>query len=226
MSSGGRNNFMDESSAKPALPGMEGGGGGKVGKTLNSQALVLVIILSVSACALIAMRKLGLKAGLDMTSIATADPVSFNRDDPEKMARYERIMSDLQRIQAPLDMSQGELAKIPLLLEPGAGGTAAAPQDTEEAIAARQKAIEERKRNERLARLKDQLNKLKLQSVVGGKMPVARISGETVKVGDKVGDGYVVKAIHDRSVELEIEGETFTLDMGVSKSMTTPRTKK
>lgn len=225
--SGGRNNFLDEGGVKGALPGAEGSAmGSKVGKHLNSQALVLVIILGVSACALIAMRKLGLKAGLDMTTVADASPVTFTRDDPEKMARYERIMADLQRIQAPLDMSSGELAKIPLLLDAGAPGAPAVNPDTPDAIAARQQAIEDRKKNERLARLKDQLGKLKLQSVVGGRTPVARISGETVKIGDKVGDNFIVKAIHDRSVDVEIEGETFTIDMGVSKSQTNPRPKK
>lgn len=225
--SGARNNFLDEGAGvKGALPGMEASGfGSSLGKHLNSQALVLVIIITVGAGALIAMRQMGLKAGLDMTAVQSVNAAAISRDDPEKMARYERIMADLKSLQAPLDISSGELAKIPLLLDGGTKGPAINPEDPNAALA-RQAAIEERKRNERLARLKDQVGKLTLQSVIGGRMPVARINGQTVKVGDTVAEHFKVKSILDRSVQLEVEGETFELEMGNAKSQTNPRTRR
>jgi len=65
----------------------------------------------------------------------------------------------------------------------------------------------------RLAKVQSEFNKLELNSVLGGSMPIARISGEAVRVGDKIGDYFTVVAIHGRSVELSAEGEIYTLFM-------------
>ena len=49
--------------------------------------------------------------------------------------------------------------------------------------------------------------------MIGGSNPVARISGQAVRVGDTVAEVFTVKAIHGRAVDLDYEGETFTLSL-------------
>jgi hypothetical protein len=57
---------------------------------------------------------------------------------------------------------------------------------------------------------------------MGGRRPVARISGETYGVGDKVNDTFTVKAIDGRSVTLEAKGYLFTLSMEVVQQKRVP----
>lgn len=57
---------------------------------------------------------------------------------------------------------------------------------------------------------------LELQAVMNGRIPIAKINNRIVKVGDtiKVNDiQFTVKGIHDRTVELELDGKVFALSM-------------
>jgi len=71
-----------------------------------------------------------------------------------------------------------------------------------------QKAAEERRRT-----IETAFNELDLHSVMGGQTPVARISGQTIRVGDTIGNYFKVQAIQGRTVTLQADGETFTLGM-------------
>lgn len=57
------------------------------------------------------------------------------------------------------------------------------------------------------------MSQLKLHSVVGGRVPVARLGDQTVKVGDVVLELFTVTAIGGRSVALTVDGETYNLVM-------------
>ena len=62
--------------------------------------------------------------------------------------------------------------------------------------------------------LEQELDKLKLESVIGGNMPLAVINGQFVKAGQSVG-GFTLTKVGSgsRSVEMASEGMTFTLSM-------------
>ena len=70
------------------------------------------------------------------------------------------------------------------------------------------------------------LSTLKVNGIIGGSNPVARISGEAVRVGDTVGEIFTVKTIQGRSVELENEGVTYTLSMDDDSANSTKPKKK
>jgi len=59
----------------------------------------------------------------------------------------------------------------------------------------------------------DTLASLTLQGVLGGTIPVARVSGETVRVGDTLSEIFTVKLITGRTVTLETDGKEFQLTM-------------
>ncbi|MAE65613.1 MAG: hypothetical protein CMJ18_15195 [Phycisphaeraceae bacterium] len=70
----------------------------------------------------------------------------------------------------------------------------------------------ERQRKETLKRLSREAERLKLQTVMGGRTPMAIVSGEMVKAGQKLGSFTVLK-IGERTVELAAGGTTFILVM-------------
>jgi hypothetical protein len=63
-----------------------------------------------------------------------------------------------------------------------------------------------------LAELKSQVARLKLQTVMQGRFPLAIINGEIVKTGQSIGN-FRVDKITDRTVELSAGDHTFTLLM-------------
>ena len=87
----------------------------------------------------------------------------------------------------------------------------------------------------RRGKVQTALAQLKINGIIGGSNPVARISGEAVRVGDTIGDPplFRVKSIQGRSVELELAdttlGETspvFELSMDDDVSNTNGPAKK
>ncbi|MDH3583615.1 MAG: hypothetical protein OER86_05315 [Phycisphaerae bacterium] len=86
--------------------------------------------------------------------------------------------------------------------EPAAAATASAGKSAEEAI---------------VKRLRDDLNKLKLQSVIsGGGRSLAVINGQVVREGEVVGE-FTITAIGRLGVRLTAEGNTYTLTMDTGK---------
>ena len=81
-------------------------------------------------------------------------------------------------------------------------------------LSARQKLEAQRRLEDRVSARKTAFGKLKLESILNGVKPVARISKETVAVGDTVDSIFKVMSIKDRSVELMCDGEVFVLELG------------
>ncbi|MBL8999897.1 MAG: hypothetical protein JNK25_02030 [Phycisphaerae bacterium] len=178
---------------------------------LPQQTIVAMIVLTVSAGAIFGMRKLGMRAG-----IAFGDQtIEYTPPDSERARTYERIMGDLARIQTPLDVALGEFGASPFMLKqtfpPTPGSDMIEPESPEK------RAAEEARRRaeERSRQLTEALSKVKLQSIMDGTRPLARINNETVRVGDPVGE-FRVKAIGGRSVMLTADGRDFPLTLEVN----------
>jgi len=130
-------------------------------------------------------------------------------------------MKDLQQLQTPLDIALGELAKIPALI----------PTDQKvakpfEEIASAPLKPEDRTESNRLAKVaadREAAKKLELQSVMGGKVPLARIDGKFYRIGDLVNEKFIVRAIDHRSVTVEANTETFEIEMKVGKAGSSPK---
>ena len=181
---------------------------------IPQQTIVLMVVLSVSAGAIFGMRQLGMKAGIAMGS----EVVEYTPPQADHAKSYARIISDLARIQNPLDVALGEFGKSPFMLQqaaivtpvdPVAGGEDTAAQRAEAERLAR---IEERRKQ-----LTEQLAALRVQSIMGGKTPLARISGEFYRIGDTIEGMFVVESIEDRTIGLKADGQRFTLTLELTQ---------
>lgn len=202
------------------VPGTEGGGDTIPRKPrVSSQLVVLVIVLGVSAASVASMRHIGAKSGMNLQVKDVAQQPTVQDDTPEKAARYDRIMKDLQQLQQPLDIALGNLAKIPSLIatpekiakHPGVGEPP--PPEPQDEMA------------KLLAEDRARFAKIRLQSVMGGRVPLARIDGKFYRLGDLVDERFIVKSIEDRSAVLEAHGESYELQMELSRGVGTSATK-
>jgi len=197
--------------AKQSASGGEGGEAPVKARTkIPQQTIVLMVVLSVSAGAIFGMRKLGMRAGIAMGS----ELVEYTPPDMDRTKSYERIMGDLARIQNPLDVALGEFGKSPFMLQqhekPAALDPVAAGEATAEQKAAAEGQLRLEQRKQALAAKYSQLT---LQSVMGGKVALARVNGEIHRVGDVVGEEFTIMEIKDRSVTLSADQQRFTLTL-------------
>jgi hypothetical protein len=185
-------------------------GGAPRKRKVSTQVIALGVLLAVGGGMIYGMRLLGIGP---LTTLAKTVLPDYDLTKPSSHgADHKRILQDLavdsSKSQVPPDEVQknpfkmGETAAVPL--PPGVDPTAA-----NRAAAERAKRDSEQKK----ARVQASLATLKVNGIIGGSNPVARISGEAVRVGDTVGDNFKVKAIHGRGVDLEQDGQVYELHM-------------
>jgi hypothetical protein len=185
-------------------------------RRVSAQVVILLLVVGASAASLWWMRREGMKVGVNFQEMK----LEYSEPDAEKARTYARIMADLARIQTPLDVALCEFGKSPFMLETGqarVGEPVASPAKglSAEELAAREAA--ERAEARRLE-IRGLLENMRLQGIMGGRVPLARIDGQTLQVGDKVGEFFTVVAIEGRAVTLEADGEKYTLTMDEPKS--------
>ncbi len=179
-------------------------------RKVSTQVIALGVLLAVGGGMIYGMRLLGIGP---LTTLAKTVLPDYDLTKPSSHgADHKRILQDLavdsSDRQVPVDEVQknpfkmGEVVSAPL--PPGVDPTAA-----NRAAAEKAKRDADQKRN----RVQAALATLKVNGIIGGSSPVARISGEAVRVGDTVGDNFKVKAIHGRSVDLEQDGQVYELHM-------------
>jgi hypothetical protein len=166
---------------------------------------ILVIVIGLAAGLLMGMRHLGMGPKVSLANIDI--DYAFDSDAPAPSKDHSRVLHDLQTggkfRRVPLEMVQTNPFAWRSLVPPDTAATGPDPADlTRKQAEARRKAIA------------DAAKMLVLNSVMAGRIPVARISGELVKVGDTVGEYFTVQAIGGRSVDLEADGQVHTLTLG------------
>ena len=173
------------------------------------QPLVIGLTVIVSAIALMGTRQIGMRSAIAFEG----EQSTFDfQGDAQLQTRYERLMADLGSAKDPLDVAFADFGNSPFAMR--------------EAIAPLQQAVvaktlagespEEAARRTSAARktaLLNEAGKLVLHSVMGGKLPLARINDETVTVGDTVAEYFTVAEIEGRNVTITADGEAFTLSM-------------
>lgn len=182
----------------------------KMGSGKYSGGLVLVLVVGIAGAALWGMRQMGTSGS---KSFANGPEIEYPIDDLVNASGSNDHSKILDQLEA-----SGEVAHIPLdevLINPFSWNiteiadttttttTKAAPQVDQAEIA----------RIERLRKIESEFSILRLNSVMGGSMPVARISGEMVREGDRLGEFFRVKRISQRSVILTVDGLEYLLSM-------------
>jgi len=168
---------------------------------------VLGIIVVTGTALLFGMRELGMAGGVELIEIKIDYPL--DEKDRAPGPDHRTILEDLR--------TSGELRQVPpelVQMNPFEWKEDSATEQVVDNSAATEA---ERKRREAQARetqLKSALAQLKLNSVMGGRVPMAQISGQLVRVGDVVGQAFMVTKIEGRTVALVIDGREFVLALG------------
>lgn len=177
---------------------------------VSTQAIVLGILIVVGFGVVYGMRIVGIGAirAFAAAPLPEYDLTKTGNKTEDHKRIIDQLAADYTTSQVPIEQTQKNPFKLAEALQSQPKSVAGAPGEDPSKMSAERA---EREARGKRAKVEAAAAALKLNGVLGGTKPVARISGEAVRVGDKVGDYFTVTAIHGRSVELEYEGQTFTL---------------
>jgi len=170
-------------------------------RRLSMQTLVVAVVIAASAAALYLMRKQGIQAGMRLkTNPTMANEIEKVTGPATSSGAEQRILADLVRASMSASDDFAHLEKNPFVLDaPVAEKLGPAVPDANA---------------ERQAQIRDRFANIRLNGVMEGPVPLARVNDRLVKVGDIVEDFFLVAQIHDRSVDLIADGRTYSLNMG------------
>ncbi len=195
---------------EPALEGLSAGGGKA---RISSAWLLIAGAVAISGGVLWGMRYVGMKGG-------EGKGVTFDKSLVEAANRPRRdhtlVLEDLKSSRLGSQVPSEAVKKNPFRLADSMVTGLPTPDLVDDDRArklAEQLENQKRREAERLAAIQMQLTALRLQTVMGGSSPLARISGRMVRVGDVVGEFFKVRAIHGRTVDLDCDGAVFELKM-------------
>lgn len=180
-------------------------------KKISTQIMALAAVLLLGGALLYGMRMIGI-GPLKNLAMAKAPDYDMSTVGMNKTADHKRVLAELTanyvQSQVPLENVQRNPFRMPDTMvkqetKPVPGEDPSKASETQKLRMAEM----------RKQKIKDAAAQLHLNGVLDGKVPVARISGEAVRVGDTVAEYFTVTAIHGRTVELTADGMPFTLDM-------------
>jgi|GEM_PF-3161530 len=169
---------------------------------------VILLVAIVAFAVLVAMRQFGLGVHLNFVDVKLDYPVEASES---LTAEHDKILKDLDLGVSELQVPLKDVQKNPFEIITDGAPTQNAKQQESPGERLRRELAERRKHVDAA------FSKLRLQSVLAGRVPVARINKQTVREGDVVDDAFIVSEIRGRSVELEskeLPGTRFTLTLG------------
>jgi hypothetical protein len=189
-----------------------------VKRSMSVHAVLCVASVIFAAGSLYAMRQVGLGPGSVLA--VTTERVELPKQRVDPMLQ-RAVLADLNTsratLQVPEDMVKLNPFRLSLAVPPRAqavGVVASGPngpteEDLRRAEEARRREIEAQRQ-----RVQTAFNALRFNSAIGtGDGALARINDRLYRVGDKVGEFFVIRAIGTHEVELEWEGQAFTLSL-------------
>jgi type II secretory pathway pseudopilin PulG len=199
---------------------LEDGAASSSGSRVPSGVLLLVVVLGVAAAVLYAMRLTGSVGKMDAAAksaeMQIEQALAALRGKPdgapaEEVAGMETTSQVIARFADDPTAKQvdpDQLSKNPFALRAasGEGATAASADGATVDMAAQ---LEARK-------LRDEVGRMQLQTVMHGRVPLAVISGQMVREGDQFGS-FRVAAIERMAVVLDSHGNTYRLTMETPK---------
>lgn len=172
----------------------------------NGGMILLLVVVAVAGALLLGMRKLGLAGRLELVDIKIDYPFDMHKDavvGPD----HESVINDLK--------SSSDIKQVPpelVQMNPFEWKTESKNQTDELALREAERLRKEAATHKK--QIEAAYSKLTLNSVMGGRIPVAQISGQLVKVGDDVGEYFTVLSIQGRSVTIVAGEQKFILTLG------------
>jgi hypothetical protein len=194
----------DDESAEHKLLGDLGPGASSLARRHESRTGILLLIVIVGAAGgiLYGMRQLGMSAQLETLDLRIDYPL--DEQATFDVVERERLLADLQESGKIIQVALKDLKMNPFAWE-----AAQSPQPDEDSSIADAQAAAERARiamEKREREIGAAADKLVVRSIMGGKMPIANISGQIVRAGDTVAEMFTVIEIKARTVVLEVDG--------------------
>jgi hypothetical protein len=216
----------DEGGPPPGAEGLAGLDVAHAGSRsrISANTILLLGVVAVAGGVLLGMRRVG----LGPASAVAAMP--FDKDLVESASKPSRdhrgVLADLNasrvRQQVPDDKVKRNPFRLDMAADLAMTSAEALKRSAELLRAEAEKA--KKMQAEREKAFQSGLAGLRLQAVMGGSTPRARINGKVVGLGDRLGAGdmFVLKAVHGRGVELEAEGKTYLLEFEAKPVETDP----
>lgn len=185
-------------------------------RRISSQTIVLGAVLAGAGALLFGMRQMGMGPRVSLANLK----LEYERTDEgtDTAAETARVLKELEEAARPVQIKAEALGRNPFRLVQAEQPSEELDDESyaQQAQSDAQAKAEEDERK-RLAAANSALEgavaSLKLYSVMGGRVPLARIDDETVTVGDTVASRFLVKSIEGRVVTLEAEGKEFRLSV-------------
>ena len=173
-------------------------------------SMVLAVVILAAGGVLVAMRQFGLGPGAELATVKIDYPLD---EQNQLKTDHVKVLTDLQATDEVKQVPLEEIQMNPFewrALKPKESVKAGRAEVDPEELSRKQLEAQRQK-------IIDAASRLELNSVIGGRVPLARISGDMVKVGDVVGEIFTVTSITGRSVDLRAGEQTFTLTLGENK---------
>lgn len=221
-------NLHDDGSNPTGLPGMPGPGqiggagaplGGKPAGKFSGQVVLAGLVLVLAAGAIYAMRFVGLNAGLGGEAVKI--DYTAQTSSPEMSRRFETVMGQLDASMSAVQIADSAALPAAPFTRPDTGEPAETlvfdePTSMNDLDRLARMAEEERKARlaARADLLKNELARLQVQGIIGGRVPVARVNGQPVTINAMLGP-FRVTRIDRQSVYIEADGTTYELQIGL-----------
>lgn len=202
-----------EKSADGVLPG-------KPRQRIPMPVIVGAVVILAGGVMLLGMRRYGIRSGMKFDTVKLE--YTSQSSDAAVAVAHKRILEDLERSVAPADIPAERPAKNPFRLAI-AKSDEPETMDAAAAEARRQAELSKQQIEQRRGEIDQAAGELWLHGIMDGRVPLARIGDQTVRVGDKVGEYFVVKVIEGRSVVLDGEGKFYKLTLGEARNVSAPK---
>jgi len=171
------------------------------------------VLLAAAGGVVYSMRKMGIGP---LKAFATTQVPDYDvTKTPGGGADHTKVLNELTRASTNAQVPADQVQKNPFRLADALGAGAEETDDAKKSEAQRI-AAETRARKEAEARargIEARLNNLRIHSIMSGTTPVARVNSDFVRVGDVIEETFSVKAINERSIEIEADGVTYLLSL-------------
>lgn len=177
---------------------------------LTAGIIIVLAILGVFGLRRIGLAPAQADASLTSTEAPDTTPAAKRREADRLLAELARGEATPQARLDLLDADPFGFRRQPLVPVEIAGE--AALRGTEDDPAFLEALARQREEMAR-AEMRDSVEDLTLEAVVGGRRPAARINSRLYRVGDRVTDRLILEEVRGRSVVLSGEGMTFEIEI-------------